>query len=79
MKGFFRWLDERTGLVTGLGKVAHYTVPAHYCVCRFLPVAIIFAFILQGITGLFLWAFYAPSGQTAWESVYYIQYQLPCG
>ena len=79
MQGFLRWLDERTGLVTGLGKVAHYTVPAHWCMCRFLPVAIIFAFILQGITGLFLWAFYAPSGQTAWESVYYIQYQLPYG
>ena len=76
---FFNWLDERTGLVTAFHKFTHWTVPASLCLCRFLPVAIVTAFILQGITGLFLWAFYAPSSQTAWESVYYIQYQVPFG
>ncbi|MDO5581531.1 MAG: cytochrome b N-terminal domain-containing protein [Planctomycetia bacterium] len=75
----FNWLDERTGLVSCFEKIAEWTVPASFCFCRFLPVAIVFAFLLQGITGLFLWAFYAPSAQTAWESVFYIQYHLPYG
>ncbi|MDO5552900.1 MAG: cytochrome b N-terminal domain-containing protein [Planctomycetia bacterium] len=73
------WIDERTGLITGLRKVLGHKVPANFCFCRFLPVAIVFAFLLQGLTGLFLWAFYAPSAQTAWESVYYIQYEVPFG
>lgn len=79
MNPFFKWLDERTGFVTGFKKIASWQVPASGCVCRWLPVAIIFAFIIQGITGLFLWAFYSPSAQTAWESVWFIQYQAPFG
>lgn len=79
MESLLNWLDERTGLVTGFGKAANWRVPASFCFCRLLPAAIIFAFVLQGLTGVFLWAFYAPSAQTAWESVYYIQYQVPYG
>ena len=79
MSSFLQWLDERTGIVTGLEKVFSWKVPASRCVCRFLPAAIVFAFLLQGITGLFLWAFYSPSAQTAWESVWFIQYQAPFG
>lgn len=79
MESLLNWLDERTGLVTGFQKIAGYTVPASLCLCRLLPVAIIFAFVIQGLTGIFLWAFYSPSAQTAWESVYYIQYMAPFG
>ncbi|MDD3587746.1 MAG: menaquinol-cytochrome C reductase, partial [Thermoguttaceae bacterium] len=75
----FKWLDDRTGLATGFNKVMNWTVPACKCCCRILPAVIVFAFLLQGITGVFLWAFFAPAAQTAWESVYYIQYQVPCG
>ncbi|HWA99099.1 MAG TPA: cytochrome b N-terminal domain-containing protein, partial [Pirellulales bacterium] len=39
----------------------------------------VFAFSVQLITGLFLWMCYSPSGQTAWESVYYIQYEMQGG
>jgi ubiquinol-cytochrome c reductase cytochrome b subunit len=35
--------------------------------------------MLQVITGLFLWTAYSPSAQTAWESVYYIQYEMTWG
>ncbi len=79
MGSFFNWLDDRTGLVTGVKKVADYQVPAHRCPCRFLPISMIFCFVLQGITGMFLWAFYSPSSQTAWESVFNIQFQVPYG
>ncbi|MGI5831613.1 MAG: cytochrome b N-terminal domain-containing protein [Thermoguttaceae bacterium] len=79
MNSFLRWLDERTGFVTGCKKIATWQVPAAGCLCRWLPAAIVFAFMIQAITGLFLWAFYSPSAQTAWESVWFIQYQVPFG
>ena len=76
---FLKWLDERTGLGAGFQKVANWSVPAASCFCRFLPRTLIFLFLMQGITGLFLWAFYSSSPTSAWESVYYIQYHLPGG
>ncbi|MBR2004692.1 MAG: cytochrome b N-terminal domain-containing protein, partial [Thermoguttaceae bacterium] len=76
---FLKWLDERTGLCAGFQKVANWSVPAANCFCRFLPRTLIFLFLMQGITGLFLWAFYSASPTSAWESVYYIQYHLPGG
>jgi ubiquinol-cytochrome c reductase cytochrome b subunit len=46
--------------------------------CRVTPAAILIAFCIQAITGFFLWIYYSPSTQTAWESVYYLQYEV-CG
>ena len=43
------------------------------------PAAILFAFCVQAITGFFLWAYYSPSAQTAWESVYFLQYEVAGG
>jgi len=40
---------------------------------------IFFLLVQQAITGFFLWMYYSPSSQTAWESVYFIQYQIPLG
>ncbi len=34
---------------------------------------------MQAITGFFLWVYYSPSAQTAWESVYYLQYDVAGG
>ena len=38
-----------------------------------------FAFCVQAITGFFLWVYYSPSAQTAWESVYYLQNEVAGG
>lgn len=38
-----------------------------------------FTFVIQVITGFFLWTAYSPSTQTAWESVFFIQYQMQLG
>ena len=35
-----------------------------------------FAFFTQVVTGTLLWMSYSPSAQSAWESVYFIQYQI---
>ena len=40
---------------------------------------LMFTFLVQMVTGFFLWAAYAPSSQTAWESVYYIQHEMSFG
>lgn len=74
---FLQWLDERTGIPTLYDKIRHWSVPAGYC--RFLPAMILFAFVLQAVTGVFLWAYYSPSAQSAWESLFFMQFVLPGG
>ncbi|MDR3199751.1 MAG: cytochrome b N-terminal domain-containing protein [Planctomycetaceae bacterium] len=75
---FLLWLDERTGFPTLYNKIRNWTVPAGCC-CRFLPAMILFAFLLQAITGVFLWAYYSPNAQAAWESLFFMQFILPGG
>ncbi|MDO5309536.1 MAG: cytochrome b N-terminal domain-containing protein [Planctomycetia bacterium] len=76
---FLDWLEERTGLCTVGKKIARWQSPSGKFCCRFLPTSLIFLFILQAVTGVFLWAFYSASATSAWESVFYIQYIAPCG
>ncbi len=76
---FKTWLEKRTGLVTAFSKLAGMKAPGGKFCCRALPVSLVFLFLLQAITGVFLWAFYSPSATSAWESVFYIQYVLPLG
>jgi ubiquinol-cytochrome c reductase cytochrome b subunit len=79
MKSFLNWLNDRTGLNDGLRKLADTPLPGGACWCRVVPAAILFAFCIQAITGFFLWIYYSPSSQTAWESVYYLQYHVTGG
>ncbi len=79
MNSFAKWLDDRTGLVALWNTVSHWTVPKTRCCCSLIPTMIVFAFLTQAITGIVLWLYYAPSAQTAWESVFYMQYILPYG
>jgi ubiquinol-cytochrome c reductase cytochrome b subunit len=73
------WLDEGTGLCSGLRQCAERTERGCPWLNRWWPGAIVFTFVVQVITGLVLWMHYSPSAQTAWESVYFIQYQLAGG
>ena len=43
------------------------------------PSTIVFLFFTQVVTGLVLWMFYSAGLQGAWESVYYLQYQVQGG
>jgi ubiquinol-cytochrome c reductase cytochrome b subunit len=79
MKTFLHWLNDRTGSGDALGKLADTPLAGGACWCRTVPAAIIFAFCIQAITGFFLWTYYSPSTQTAWESVYYLQYEVAGG
>ncbi len=79
LSNLIQWLDERTGIPFLWSKVVQWTVPSGRGSFRFLPTMIIFAFLLQAISGVFLWAYYSPSAQTAWESLFYMQFVLPGG
>jgi len=70
------WLDERTGYRNILQHVLEENIP---CGSRWRYVwgsTLVFTLTIQVITGLVLWMAYSPSSQTAWASVYYIQYEM---
>jgi len=76
---FLIWLDDRTSVPTLIHKIRHWLVPPSSTCLRFFPAMVIFTFFIQIITGIILWAFYSPSAQSAWESLYYLQFVLPGG
>jgi len=73
------WLDDRTGLLTAMRTCSEGSVRGGVGWRHVWPAAILFGFAVQAITGFFLWMFYSPSTQTAWESVYYLQYEVAGG
>ncbi|HBO42510.1 MAG TPA: menaquinol-cytochrome C reductase [Planctomycetaceae bacterium] len=79
MKALWRWIDSRTGLGECLGQCRAARVPGRPCFCRTLPCLLVFAFFMQAVTGVFMLMRYCPSSTTAWESVYYLQYDTQGG
>ena len=76
MKALTKWIEDRTGLVTACCECSETKVSAGPCCLGLWPSMILFTFVVEVVTGLFLWMFYSPSAQTAWESVYYVQYEV---
>lgn len=73
------WLDDRTG-VRGLARATlDAPIPGGARWRYVWGSALVFTLFVQIVTGTALWAAYSPSSQTAWESVYFIQYQMPGG
>ena len=76
MKAWTQWIEDRTGIVAAWQQCSQARVSAGPCCLGLWPSMILFAFVVEAVTGLFLWMFYSPSAQTAWESVYYVQYEV---
>ena len=72
----YDWLDSRTGCKTLLHETLYENVPGGSRWRYVWGSTLSFAFMVQVITGIFLWMAYSPSSQTAWESVYYIQHEM---
>ncbi len=73
------WLEERLGL-GGLEKaILGGQMPGGASLWHALGAVAAGLFVLEAVTGVFLSLYYAPSVQTAWGSVAYIQDQLPLG
>ncbi len=79
MKTFLDWLDDRTGCRHLLHETLYERIPGGARWRYVWGSTLSLAFAAQVITGVFLWMAYSPSAQTAWESVYYIQYVMPGG
>ena len=78
-RGWKIWLDERLGL-TGLeSAILGGQMPGGASLWHALGSVAAGLFVVEAVTGIFLSLFYAPSVQTAWASVAYIQDQLPLG
>ncbi len=76
MRSLFDWLDQRSGYRKLLHITLFESVPGGARWRYVWGSTLLFCFIVQIVTGLFLWLAYSPSSQTAWESVYYIQHQM---
>ena len=79
MKKLLDWFDDRTGIRDVMHEALYESIPGGARWRYVWGSTLVFTFFLQVITGIFLWTAYSPSTQTAWESVYYIQYQMTLG
>ena len=73
------FLDDRTGWRGIVREALYERVPGGARWRYVWGSTLVFAFVTQAITGLFLWANYSASAQTAWESVFYIQHEMSGG
>jgi ubiquinol-cytochrome c reductase cytochrome b subunit len=73
------WLDERVGIRKLIHESLYENIPSGARVRYISGSMLVFAFVTQAVTGIFLWMAYSPSSQTAWESVYYIEHQMAGG
>ncbi len=79
MNRLWTWLDDRTGLAGLVHETLYERVPGGARWRYVWGSTLVFAFFVQAITGIVLWTAYSPSAQTAWESVYFIQYDMQGG
>lgn len=83
MKNLFRslgdWLDDRAGVRKLIHESLYEPIPGGARWRYVWGSTLVMAFMTQLITGVFLWMAYSPSTQTAWESVFYIQYEMNGG
>jgi ubiquinol-cytochrome c reductase cytochrome b subunit len=79
MNQLWLWLDDRTGIKQLVHETLYENIPGGARWRYVWGSTLVFAFITQVVTGIFLWMCYSPSSRTAWESVYYIQYEMQFG
>jgi ubiquinol-cytochrome c reductase cytochrome b subunit len=73
------WFDHRTGVRKLIHEALYEPIPGGARWRYVWGSTLVMAFVTQAVTGVFLWMAYSPSTQTAWESVFYIQYELTGG
>ncbi len=73
------WLDDRTGYRALAHEGMYENIPGGSRWIYITGSMLVFAFVTQAITGIFLWMAYSPGSQNAWESVYHITYGMQGG
>ena len=66
------WFDDRTGYKKLSHEALYENIPGGSRWIYVTGSMLVFAFVTQAVTGIFLWMYYSPGSQNAWESVYYI-------
>jgi ubiquinol-cytochrome c reductase cytochrome b subunit len=79
MSRLAEWFDDRTGYGALVREALYERIPGGARWRYVWGSTLVFAFFTQVVTGLILWSAYSPSAQTAWESVYFIQYRMTGG
>ncbi len=79
MKALFDWLDHRTGYRRLTREVLYESIPGGARWRYIWGSALTFAIMVQFITGIALWFGYSASAQTAWESIFHLETQVPGG
>ena len=79
IKALANWLDDRTGYRKTVDEALFENIPGGSRWIYVTGSMLVFAFVTQAITGIFLWMFYSAGSQNAWESVYWIQNKMPGG
>ena len=69
MNALLNWLDDRTGYKEFVHEALYERIPGGARWRYVWGSTLVFAFMTQVITGVFLWMAYSPSSTTAWESV----------
>lgn len=74
------WFDDRLGVSAAVEFLRHKTVPLHrYSIWYYFGGVSLFLFGLQVATGLLLLTYYKPTPEAAFESVRFIEAQVPFG
>ena len=73
------WLEERSGLVTGVKYFLFRKVPGDTSWWHTLGSATLTAFLVQAITGVILAMYYKPDPDSAYESIQHITNDLTLG
>lgn len=79
MRDVLNWLDHRTGYRALLRSALYERIPGGARWRYIWGSTLTFAMFVQLITGLVLWSAYSANAQGAWESVWFIQYQMSGG
>lgn len=79
MKKLIDWIDQRTGARKLTREALYENVPGGARWRYVWGSTLTFCLFIQFVTGIFLWMAYSPGSQTAWASVYYIQYEMTGG
>ena len=79
ISGILDWIEERTGLVSGIRHFLNEDIPASAGWHQVFGSVALFAFLMQVFSGLMLAVNYAPTPGEAWESLRYIVTQVTAG
>jgi len=74
-----RWIDEQTDLISSIKHFMEEPLPKKVGWAHVFGSALLFVFLLQLVTGVFMMLYYAPTADHAYESVSYIQHRLLFG